>query len=823
MPGGLPGADPQAAFHINIHVTAQDTDVVLAGARLTLLSALTLDTLATDLYTDDAGSYAGTIRIDAASISEQSYWMEAPFPNPVAAGQEQVTIPYTLFREQERPPHLDLYDALGRAVNAESHLAAGVYWYRLRWSAGRVTRAQSLVLLRGGPVRFELTPRAPALLLDASGRLRGKGEITTSALLLVEKEGYAPREEHLPLTFGRDSAARVALVNQNEGTAHRAQVVSPNGQVVFDVNLRDADHRPACLFYRVSHGGRPVVLDSEISLHLRRQQPLRCHWQIVGVSRHEEDRVWQPIYGERNTLPDRYNGLMLELEETADERRRLRLEIRAYDEGVAFRYGFAEEARQDPWTITEERTELHFPEGTTGYAQYVIEGPYQRVPVEDIEPGCVHPLAIEYPDGRVASFTEAAVIDYARMALAPRKDRPGALVSTLFSTVEIEAFPFWTPWRVFLVGDDPGDLVEHNYVLKNLNSSHALQETAWIKPGKAMRVMNGTTRSAKNVIDFAVQHNIAYISLSTGWYGDEYDERSDATTPAPLLDMPAVIDYAAARDVGIFLYVNRLALERQLDQLLPLYERWGIKGVKFGFVRNQEQSWSRWLHEAVDKAARHHLLLNIHDSYRPTGVSRTYPNLLTQEGIRGSEHVPTAEHNVTLPFTRFVAGAADYAISYYDSRLQTSFAHQLAMAVVYYSPLQFIFWYDYPALYRGEPEIAFWDHVPTVWDDTRVVHGRIGDFVTVARRSGDTWFVGSLTDEQGRTLDLSLDFLEPGRRYEAHIFADDLDAEARRAPVRIERRLVESTTTLSLVLAPRGGQGIRLVPVAEAEVEDAAQ
>jgi alpha-glucosidase len=297
------------------------------------------------------------------------------------------------------------------------------------------------------------------------------------------------------------------------------------------------------------------------------------------------------------------------------------------------------------------------------------------------------------------------------------------------------------------------------------------------------------------------------------------------------LDLHEVIRYADQRGIGIFLYVNRRALERQLDEILPLYRRWGIRGVKYGFVRVGSQHWTRWLHEAVRKAADHQLMVNIHDEYRPTGFSRTYPNLMTQEGIAGDETSPSNEQTLTILFTRMLAGAGDNTVCYFDPRVPRNACHayQLAKAVCLYSPLQWLYWYDRPApsprdvggaggsrnVIGNEPELEFFDQLPTVWDETRVIHGRVGQLAVIARRSGSSWFVGWMNAGQPRSVDLPLDFLEPGRRYRAHVYRHD-PLVGTRTHVRIDRMTVDSTTVMKAALSAQGGQAARIVPADDA-------
>jgi alpha-glucosidase len=349
-----------------------------------------------------------------------------------------------------------------------------------------------------------------------------------------------------------------------------------------------------------------------------------------------------------------------------------------------------------------------------------------------------------------------------------------------------------------------------------------------------IREVTLTTVGGKACVDFAVRHNLQFVEFDAGWYGHEYSDEADARTvnvdpkrsPGPL-DLPAVSSYAKERGVGIILYVNRRALERQLDEILPLYQSWGVQGVKYGFVNVGTQEATSWLHAAVWKAAAHRLMVDVHDEYRPTGYSRTYPNLMTQEGIAGDETSPTNRQTLTILFTRMLAGAADNTICYYDDRVDrnASHAYQLAKAVCLYSPWQFLYWYDRPAgsphdkggaggsqrLIGDEPELEFFDRVPTVWDDTRVLRGEVGQSAVVARRRGREWFVGCMNADQPRTFRIPLDFLDQGSRYEAHIYRDD-ETLATRTRVRVEQQPVDSQTVLDIVLSAQGGQAMRIVP-----------
>jgi len=606
--------------------------------------------------------------------------------------------------------------------------------------------------------------------------------------------------------------------------AAEVEVASPSGDVVFTLAVRDVGDAKACLVYRVTVKGEPVVGESRLALEFENGAPLGTELAIGSVARSNADTTWRPVYGERAEVPNRYRQAVVDLRETADPHRRLQVTVRVFDEGAAFRYTVPKQPGLARVALKAEGTRFRVPEGTAAWVAHHAQGKYARVPVAKMKGQAERPLTLELPGGRVAAIAEAALVDYARMRLERAKDDPHTVVSKLAGPVEAPA-PLTTPWRVVLVGDRPGDLLERNYVLLNLNEPCAIEDPSWIRPGKVIREVTLTTKGGKACIDFAAAHGLQYVEYDAGWYGHEYSEKADATTvsvdpkrnPNAELDLREVVRYARSKGIGIWVYVNRRALERQLDAILPLYQTWGIVGVKYGFVRVGSQEWTRWLHEAVAKAAKHRLMVDVHDEYRPTGVSRTWPNLMTQEGIGGNETMPDATHNCVLPFTRFVCGAGDYTICYYNQRIKTTHAHQLALAVCYYSPLQFVFWYDRPAAYEGEPEVDFFAHVPTVWDETRVVAGAIGEYAVIARRRGEAWYVGTITNTEARRLAVPLDFLDEGRRYIAHVYEDARPADGveTRTQVRFRRMVVDRASALEADLPPSGGQAVRLVPVGE--------
>ena len=649
------------------------------------------------------------------------------------------------------------------------------------------------------------------------------------------------RDELMPDKTMRDGQVGDRPVLRN------VRLVSPDGYLVVTFGLTGTGNEEGIPTYSVRYKDRPVLLESCLGLELDGVPSFRSGFAIADVTTSSRDEEWVPVYGERDRIRDRYNALHITLREMNSPGRTLVLTFRAYNEGVAFRYEIPEQAALGRFVIAAERTQFRFPEGCYAWEEHGSEGEYYRVRVEDLKPLCERPLTVEYPDGLYVCLTEAGLNDYARMLLGADRSRPGTVVSMLSGLItefvgyghmaedlpEAERWekmtaepPFATPWRVLIVGERPGDLLERNDLVLNLNEPCALVDTSWIVPGKAIRDMTLSTPGSKACIDLAARFGFKYLILDWGWYGDPFDDRSDAAKVAnpvwffdpvhqinhPGLDLHELIAYGKEKGVGIVLYLDRRVVERQIDRLLPIYREWGIQGIKIGFVNTGPQRWTKWLVDVVRKCAEYRMVVIVHDAYRPTGLSRTYPNLLTQEGIRGNEHMPTARHNATLPFTRFPAGAGDYTICYYTERKQTTFAHQLAMSVVVYSPFQPIFWYDRPGDLQGEPELEFFAKVPTVWNDTRVLAGEIGEFVVIARRSGDEWFVGCITNEQGRELAIRLDFLEPGIPYIARVYADDPDNDASRTKVAVTVKEVNAASVLRVTMAPSGGQAIHLAP-----------
>ena len=611
------------------------------------------------------------------------------------------------------------------------------------------------------------------------------------------------------------------------------KISSPNGKLNFEFYQKSIGNDKTQIYYRVTFKDEPVVLESELGILIENnlfesalgiENDPSEKWcenlDLKSVERNSVNESWKPIYGERSIVIDNYNEMVLhfskygesgEMEEghagTSYDKRRsylLDLVVRVYNEGVAFRYHFPETSNGLFLHIIGEQTSYTMPKGTMAYYERWAQGPYSYLPLENWPDECERPLTLDLENGMKVALLEAQMVDYSRGKFKLSKDKVNTIELSMYDKVDVIT-PYSTPWRVIMVAETPAELLQNNNTVLNLNTPNQIQNTLWIKPGKVIRSYLSTAEAIE-CIDFAAERNLQYVHLDAGWYGPEMKVASDATTISPKrdIDMHEIVNYAAYQKIGIFLYINQRALYRNLDKVFSQCREWGIKGVKFGFVQIGSNRWTTWMHDAVKKAAEYQLMVDVHDEYRPTGFSRTYPNFMTQEGIRGNEEMPDATHNTILPYTRFLAGAGDYTICYYNNRIKTTHAHQLALSVVYYSPIQFIYWYDKPSAYKGEPEIEFFDKVPTVWDDTKVLGGEIGEYIITARQSGNEWFVGAITNNDSRTVEIDFSFLEEGKTYNATLYQDDEKSKTR-TKVSLTDKKVTSSTKLKLYLKESGG------------------
>ena len=627
----------------------------------------------------------------------------------------------------------------------------------------------------------------------------------------------------------------VAGVSLCAAVPEKLEAVSPDGTHRLECYTARTASGVNTLCYEVTYKGKKVIEQSRVGLELdnrvwekalgfRKLEQPDCwmdNLEVDSVSYGKHDEVWNPLYGERSTVRDCYNAGTLYLSKKDGSKYRMNIEVRAYDEGVAFRYFFPEHPQAIFHKVTGDLTEYTLPEGTKAWAEEWAQAPFDYVDVNALKHPVERTLTLELPDGKWMALTDADVDDWCLTKFIASTKKRNTLESVMYSPVDAVTY-FASPWKVIMVADKPGELLEHNDIIQNLNPPCEIADASWVKPGKIMRETTLTTKGAMETIDFCAAHKIPYMLFDWQWYMPCTSFDGDATKVVSKLNLPKVIAYGKKKGVGVWLYVNQHALQKQMRELFPLLHEWGVVGVKSGFVQYASHRWSVWLHDMVRYAAENKLMINIHDEFRPSGFSRTYPNLLTQEGIHGNEEFPDATHNTILPFTRMINGAADYTICYYDKRLKTTHAHQLAASLIFYSPLQTIFWYDKPSFYGGEPEIEWFEELQTVFDESKVIDGTPGKNVTIARRSGEEWFVGLITNNDASTQKVDLSFLEDGKTYVAHLYTDGGEETGTRTQVKCSKLLLTGKQALMFALKPSGGAAVRLVPASERDLKEYA-
>ena len=607
--------------------------------------------------------------------------------------------------------------------------------------------------------------------------------------------------------------------------ASRTALQSPDKNYTLNFYQKKEANGKLQMYYQLSYKNKLVVNESVLDIQL--DNHLSESAMALKVDKHErwtenliiknittssKDTSWKAVVGEQSMIRDHYNAATIAMVKDDNPIYVMHVQLRAYNEGIAIRYFFPENEKGTYYRIVAENTQFTLPEGTKAWHASWAQAPYNLLPLTNWSGESERPLTLQLPNGLYACLAEAQMTDYARTKFTLSPTKPNTIVTSMYTPADLIS-PFATPWRVVMVAERAGDLVENNDIILNLNTESKVKDVSWIKPGKIIRVMTQTTADAKENIDFAVKRGLQYILFDWKWYGPAFSFNSDATKVAiPNFDLPGIIQYGKERGVGVWLYCNLQGLYSQSDSLFRVYNQWGVKGVKFGFVQVGSHRWTTWIEEMFKKAAENQIMVNVHDDWRPTGEQRTYPNLMTAEGIRGNEEMPDATHNTVLPFTRYIAGAADYTICYYDKRIKTTHAHQLALAAIYYSPIQTLYWYDKPAFSNNEPELEFWDKIPTTWDETKVVQGEPGQYITTARRKGDDWFIGTITNNDARSLKVSLSFLPKGKKYTASIYSDDNTA-ATKTKVKVERRTVNASTVLEVKLMASGGQAVWISPL----------
>jgi alpha-glucosidase len=627
-----------------------------------------------------------------------------------------------------------------------------------------------------------------------------------------------------------------------------ATVKSPDQRIVVRLTQNDGGQ----IAYSIERNGETVFAPSAPRVRLAEGDVSSVDVrQVLPRSINQVHKLYATKAAEAR---DAFNEITITAMPRSRAVRSLQWIFRVYDDGVAFRYVVPADAGVTILSVRTEETEFTFGGDydchglNIGRVDSSHEGEFDPVKPTRIREHNTYdlPLVCRTPKNAFA-IGEADLRDYGGMYLTGRGDgKPGVQSrisrrlddNSLIAHAHIGAGGAGSPWRVIMLGDKLGSLIDSN-LIGNLNPDPKF-DTAWIKPGKTAwdwwsgpylppPDKGGTDMpTIKRYIDFAAKAGFEYMMIDEGWClnsggGGSAPPNADVTKTKPDIDMPELVAYAAKKKVRLWLWVQWALLDRQMDDALAQYEKWGIAGIKVDFMDRNDQQMIDYYHKLMGKAVDHKLLVDMHGAYPPAGLNRTYPNYLTQEGIMGAEYNKwsrrvTATHNVSLAFTRMLLGPMDYTPGGFRNttpatfqvvnsppQVQTTRGHGLGMFVVYESPFQMVA--DSPDVYENAAGFDFVKMVPTVWDETRFLAGDIDDYVVVARRKGKDWYIGAMGNEKAHTISVPLKFLGPAK-FKAKIWEDGA------APTELaaSERSLTSADTLTLKLAPSGGAAVRLTP-----------
>ena len=630
---------------------------------------------------------------------------------------------------------------------------------------------------------------------------------------------------------------------------------SPDKRIEVTVSVTDR------VLYSIVYDSKNLINPSAISMTINDNVVLGkglLKVEFVG-QRSADEKILPPVKEKRAVIPDRWNEITLHF------RGNYGLVFRAYDDGVAYRFftGY----RRDIKINSEEATFL-FAENHSVWFPFTkslhtsFESNYTYLPLAEIgsQRFGYAPVLVDVPGGPKVAVTEADLEDYPGMFLTGN-DKGGPMLTGKFAPYPLEeklreksdrelevvkAADYIAitkgnrnyPWRILAIAPTDGRLIENDIVYR-LAAPSRIKDPSWIKPGKVawdwwnannifgVDFKSGTnTDTYKRYVDFASKNGIEYIILDEGWSAPD-----DLFKINPEIDMTDLLSYAGSRNVGVVLWCVWYTLDNQMDRALDQFAKWGVKGVKVDFMDRDDQKMVGFYWRCAEAAAKRRLVVDFHGAHKPTGMRRAYPNVLTNEGVMGLEYskwsaTVTPEHDLLIPFIRMLAGPMDFTPgamrNAQENQFRTIFdvpmsqgtrCHQLAMYVVYESPLQMLC--DSPSSYEREPEVlSFLSAVPTVWDETRALDAKVGDYLAVARKSGRDWYVGAMTDWTPRVLGIKLDFLDDGT-YETEIYADGTNADRFASDFRKEVRLVGRGDVLKIDLAPGGGWAARITKKSE--------
>lgn len=614
------------------------------------------------------------------------------------------------------------------------------------------------------------------------------------------------------------------------------------------------------VYYSLKKDQKPVLSNSKLGFELKEGQ-LSKNFKIAQTKTSSKDETWSQVWGEEIDVRNHYNELFAELKQKKGEKYSLNLRFRVFNDGIGFRYEFPKQSGLTKFTILDEYTEYNFPNDAKTWSlshnAEFYEGLYREKPLSKLDT-VKTPLTLETKEGLFLAAHEANLTEFASLNLYPKTENSTHLKAYLTPWSNGDKVyaktPSVSPWRTLIVAKSAGDLMLSRLML-NLNEPSQIEDTSWIKPGRYIGIWWGMhmktntwymgpthgaeTSNVLRYIDFAAKHNFAGV-LVEGWNKGWEDWKSfEFSTPYPDFDIKKITEYGKAKGVKLIGHHetggSTINYEKQMDAAFDFYNKYGVDVVKTGYVggvldgreNHGSQYGVRHYRKVIENAAKHKIMIDNHEPVMPTGLQRTFPNLMTQEGVRGQEWDAWSKdggnppnHTTIIPFTRGLAGPMDFTPGTFNfenpvipgTRVWTTLAKQLALSVIIYSPLQMAS--DEIENYENKPEFEFLTKVPTTFSKTVVPGAEIGQFVTIARRdvNGKDWYVGSITNQKPRDIKIPLDFLEKGASYKAKIFRDGpgADYKTNPYPVVIEEKIVFDKDVLEFHLAPGGGLGLLL-------------
>lgn len=649
------------------------------------------------------------------------------------------------------------------------------------------------------------------------------------------------------------------------------KVVSPDKKLFSTIYLNG--NKQLC--YKISYNKKEIIAPSGLGFVLLEGSELKNNLQIIAQTSSYKDESYVFKAGKASTIRNNYNEVIIQTSELSGLKRRMNVIFRAYNDGIAFRYVFPEQ-KLKAFNVMGELSEFNFAEDATSWAQHLphfnwnYEKGFDKVNLSGIYgtsaladpimqylycfdfPAAFNknkliglPLVTEIKNGPAIAIAEADLTDFAGMYLqnTPGKPQVHTVLAPLPEgngvRVKIKT-PRETPWRAIMIAENAGKLIESSLLL-NLNRLPEYKDWSWVKPGKSTwdflseRAVSGVDfkggmnmETMKYYIDFASEYKLEYFTIDGGWSPGvswfKDNPEIDQLKAADGIDIPALSKYASDKNVGLFLWARYDNIKSDMEKIFSTFQKWGIKGVKIDFMDSDDQDMVKWYEECLVSAAKHRLLVNFHGAYKATGLNKTYPNYITQEGVKGLEWANTtttlnATHNVTLAYTRLLVGPMDYTpggfnnvrpdnFEYMKFAVNTTRAQQLAMTVVYESPLLTLS--DAPHIYRANAESEFFKTLPTVWDETKFITGTTGEFIVLARRKGANWFVGGLTNETARSVKINFSFLNKDKQYQTTLYEDAADADINPKKTNKRDMTIDFKQIIELNMAKSGGFVMRL-------------